>query len=96
MYWILFFFVAFGAKALLACAMIHLLLSDDAECSECGGTTLLLRGGTPSRIFQAFAFGRVRRRWCPRCGWEGMVRARRGFRLDVPASPVPSPELERL
>jgi hypothetical protein len=95
-YWLLFFFVAFGAKLLLAGAMIYLLLPRDAECSECGEATLLLRASVPGRIGYALAFGRVQRRWCPRCGWEGLARSRHGVRGQSRETAATCPQLEKL
>jgi hypothetical protein len=73
-YWLLFFFVAFGAKCILATIMIYLLLPADRECSRCDGETLLLQGGHVSRFTSWFLMHRVQRRWCPGCGWEGLAR----------------------
>ena len=38
MMWLLFFFVAFGAKALLAAVMIFLVLDSERDCASCGGS----------------------------------------------------------
>jgi hypothetical protein len=75
--WIFFFFLAFGAKALLAFAMIYLIFPNDRVCNECDGETMLVQMGPTGRLLSAFSLGRVQRRWCPRCGWEGLTRSGR-------------------
>ena len=73
-YWLLFFFVAFGAKVVLAFAMIYLLLPSDRSCSQCDEETLLIRTNRAGRIGFALSKGLVQWRWCPKCGWEGLAR----------------------
>ena len=73
-HWLFFFFIAFGAKVLLAFAMIYLLLPADTECSQCGDTTLLIRANRIGRAGFALTRGRVQWRWCPVCRWEGLAR----------------------
>ena len=80
--WIFFFFIAFGAKVLLAFAMIYWMLSTDRVCNECDGETLPIQMGPFGRSLSMLSFGRVQRRWCPRCGWEGLTRT---GRLNRPA-----------
>jgi hypothetical protein len=75
--WIFFFFVAFGAKAVLAFAMIYLIFPADRVCNQCDGETLPLRMGVAGRAMSRLSFGYVQRRWCPRCGWEGLTRTGR-------------------
>lgn len=82
-YWLLFFFLAFGAKVVLAFVMIYLLLPNDRTCSQCDEDTLLIRPTRLGRMGSALSFGRVQWRWCPRCGWEGLSR-----RVPAPRSPV--------
>jgi hypothetical protein len=73
-HWVLFIFVAFVAKVLLAFAMIYILLPNERSCAQCDGETLLIRGNRLSRIGSALTLGRVQWRWCPRCEWEGLAR----------------------
>ncbi|HEX8693490.1 MAG TPA: hypothetical protein VF746_13795 [Longimicrobium sp.] len=80
--WIFLFFVAFGAKVLLAFAMIYLIFPADRVCNECDGETLPIQMGPVGRFLSALSLGRVQRRWCPRCGWEGLTRT---GRLNRPA-----------
>lgn len=75
--WLFFFFVAFGSKVLLAMAMIYFLFPADRVCSECDGETLPVRMGAVGRGVSRIMLGRLQRRWCPRCGWEGMTRTGR-------------------
>lgn len=75
--WLLFFFVAFGSKVLLATVMIYLLFPSDRTCSACDGETVALRPGPFGRVMQALLLGAIQRRWCPRCGWEGTARTGR-------------------
>lgn len=73
-YYPLFFFVAFGSKLVLALVTIYLLLPADLRCNGCDGETLLIRMGPAGRFASRLFLGRLQRRWCPRCRWEGMVR----------------------
>jgi hypothetical protein len=73
-YYTLFLFVAFGSKLLLALAMIYMLLPSERSCNSCNEDTLLIRPGRSGKIFSRLTFGRVQRRWCPRCGWDGLAR----------------------
>lgn len=73
-YWILFFFVAFGAKVILAFAMIYFLLPSDRFCGECSGETLLMQGNRLVRTVFRLTRGHMQQRWCPGCGWEGLAR----------------------
>jgi hypothetical protein len=82
-YWLLFFFVAFGAKVLLAFVMIYLLLPVDRRCGRCDEETLLIRVNRAGRIGFLMAFRHVEWRWCPQCGWEGLAR-----RSRLPLEPV--------
>jgi hypothetical protein len=74
LYWLFFFFVAFGAKVLLAFVMIYLLLPTDRSCVQCDEETLLVRMNRLGRFGSLCSGGRVQWRWCPRCGWEGLAR----------------------
>jgi len=73
-YYTLFLFIAFGSKLLLALAMIYMLLPADRVCNSCDEDTLLIRPDRGGQIFSRLTFGRVQRRWCPRCGWDGLAR----------------------
>lgn len=86
--WIVFFFIAFGAKVVLAFAMIYLIFPTDRVCSECDGETLPIRMGVVGRLLSWMSRGAVQRRWCPRCGWEGLTRS---GRLPADATPYPLP-----
>lgn len=86
-YWLLFFFIVFVAKVLLALAMLYLVLPSDVTCSHCDEPTLLIRTNRVSRAWFALTFGRVQWRWCPRCGSEGLTRRptpKRQQRFGVP------------
>lgn len=87
--WIVFFFIAFGAKVVLAFAMIYLIFPTDRVCSECDGETLAIRMGVVGRLLSWMSRGAVQRRWCPRCGWEGLTRS---GRLPADAQPYPLPQ----
>ncbi len=86
MMWLLFFFVAFGAKAILAVAMIYLMLDSERDCANCAGETIPLRMGGWGRALTALSLGYVQRRWCPRCGWEGLTRSGRAGLAGSPSS----------
>ena len=75
--WIAFFFVAFVAKLLLAMAMCYFIFPSDRTCDECNAETLPVRMGPLGRGMSRLMLGRLQRRWCPRCGWEGITRTGR-------------------
>jgi hypothetical protein len=87
-YWLLFFFIAFGAKVILATLTIYLLLPADRQCNLCEGETILLRGGHVGRFTAWLFMHRVQRRWCPVCGWEGLAR-RGDHESAVPLASTP-------
>ena len=82
--WLLFFFIAFGSKVVLATAMIYLILEEERGCPSCDGETMLVRMGFFGSTLSRLTLGRVQKRWCPRCGWEGLTRT---GRLNRPLSP---------
>jgi hypothetical protein len=87
--WSAFFFFAFIAKALLAAAMCYFILPAERTCDTCNGDTLPLRMGWGGRMMNRLMLGTLQKRWCPRCGWEGMTRT--GWMGDAP-SPMPGIE----
>ena len=89
-HWVLFIFLAFVSKALLAFVMIYLLLPTERSCSQCDEETLQIRANRLGRLGFALSFGRVQWRWCPRCGWEGLARRVR-FDTQVTTGRVPRP-----
>lgn len=82
--WIAFFFVAFIAKLLLAAAMCYFIFPAYRSCDECNGETLPVRMGPAGRLMSRLMLGRLQKRWCPRCGWQGITRT--GRVNDAPAS----------
>jgi hypothetical protein len=74
-YWLLYFFVALGAKLLLGLIMIYFLLPAEPSCNQCDGETILLQTRRAAKLVALACFGTLQRRWCPRCGWEGFARA---------------------
>lgn len=76
MWWwyVLFLFVAFGSKLVLALATIWFLLPEERDCAGCGGETVAVRMGGFGRTVRRLMLGRIERRWCPGCGWEGTSR----------------------
>jgi hypothetical protein len=75
LYYSIFFFLAFGAKLLLALVMIYMLLPVDRCCNQCDNETLLLQMSRANRWFSWTCLGTLQRRWCPSCGWEGYARS---------------------
>lgn len=73
-HYLLFFFVALGAKLILALLTIYLLLPGDGRCSACDEETLLIRPRRVGQLAARLLLGRVQWRWCPHCGEEGMSR----------------------
>lgn len=86
MMWLLFFFLAFGAKALLAVVMIFLVLDSERDCASCATETLPLQMTGWDRVMSVLSLGYVQRRWCPRCGWEGLTRTGRMNRAGAESS----------
>jgi hypothetical protein len=95
--YLLFLFVAVVAKLVLAALTIFLLFPTDRFCMECDGETLLVRMGTFGRGVSRVLRGALQRRWCPRCGWEGITRVpyRRGNTPDRSPLSAPSPTRTR-
>lgn len=81
----LFFFVAFGAKVVLAAATIYLIFPSERECPQCDCETLPVRMGALGRGVSRLMLGTLQRRWCPRCGWEGTTRTARPSRRAQPS-----------
>ncbi len=77
LHWLFFFFIAVGAKLILALVTIYLLFPSDNCCNNCDGETLLLQMGRSGRAVSRLLLGTLQRRWCPRCGWEGLARTGR-------------------
>ncbi|MDQ3606215.1 MAG: hypothetical protein M3418_08550 [Gemmatimonadota bacterium] len=77
LHWLFFFFVAMGAKLLLALVTIYLLLPSDRRCNDCDGETLLLQMSRGGRFAARLLLRALQRRWCPHCGWEGLARTGR-------------------
>ena len=75
--WIAFFFLAFIGKLLLAVAMCYLIFPAERTCDGCDAETLPVRMGWGGRMTSRLMFGTLQKRWCPRCGWEGMTRTGR-------------------
>jgi hypothetical protein len=86
MMWLLFFFLAFGAKVLLALVMIFLVLDSERDCASCATETLPLQMTGWNRVASVLSLGYVQLRWCPRCGWEGLTRTGRTNRAGAPSS----------
>jgi hypothetical protein len=95
LYYVLFFFLAMGAKLLLALIMIYLLLPADRSCNLCDEETLLLQLSRGNRWLSVFCLGTLQRRWCPACGWEGYARSTQPAPRAAPAfadPPSPRPD----
>ncbi len=95
-WYLLFIFVTFGSKLVLAMVTIYLICPADPQCGRCEGDTLLIRMGPAGRFFAPLFLWTVQRRWCPGCGWEGFSRIsqrerRREIRIRVQRTdPEPS------
>ena len=72
--WISFIFIAFVSKLLLGTVMCYLIFPSERTCDECDAETLPVRMGVGGRMLQKMLIGKLQRRWCPRCGWEGYTR----------------------
>jgi hypothetical protein len=95
LYYVLFFFLAMGAKLLLALAMIYLLLPSDRCCNQCDEETMLLQLSRGNRWLSRLCLDTLQRRWCPACGWEGYARSLTSSHRTAPAAmgrPSPHPD----
>ena len=81
-WYVLFIFVAFGSKLVLAAVTIYLIVPADPQCGRCERETLLIRMGPIGRLFAPLLLWTVQRRWCPACGWEGFCRISRRARRE--------------
>ena len=72
--YLLYFFVVFISKAILAVVTCYLIFPTERSCDECDGETLPVRMGPVGRAASRLTRGTLQRRWCPRCGWEGITR----------------------
>ena len=88
--WIFFFFIAFGAKLVLAAAMCYFIFPAERTCDECNADTLPVRMSAPGRVMSKVMLGRLQKRWCPRCGWQGITRTGRLTTQDVVPSGAPA------
>ena len=75
--WIAFFFMAFIAKLLLAMVMCYFIFPTERTCDGCNAETLPVRMGAAGRLMSRLMLGNLQKRWCPRCGWEGITRTGR-------------------
>lgn len=75
--WLAFFFLAFIGKLLLAAAMCYLIFPAERTCDGCDADTLPVRMGWAGRTMSRLMLGTLQKRWCPRCGWEGITRTGR-------------------
>jgi hypothetical protein len=82
--YLLYIFVAFIAKAILGVAVCYLILPTERSCDACDEETLPIRMGAVGRLLARASGGRIQRRWCPRCGSEGMTRT--GVPMDTPVA----------
>lgn len=88
--WLLFFFLAFGSKVVLAFAMIYLMLEADRACPSCDNETMAIRLEGWKRSLGFLTRGYVEHRWCPRCQWDGLTRTGRSHAGSHAASGSPS------
>jgi hypothetical protein len=70
--------------ALVACRT----LPEGKRCTQCGTETFRLKAGWLRLIGALLRQHEMQRRWCPACGWEGLMRVAR----DTRRSPIPLPD----
>jgi hypothetical protein len=75
--YLLYFFVTFISKAILALVVCFYIFPTERTCDGCDCETLPVRMGPVGRMASRLTGGRLQRRWCPRCGREGLTRAGR-------------------
>lgn len=80
----------------LSAVVSYRTLGTGPSCSQCGGETFQVLAPVLRRLGALVPRLAIQRRWCPGCGWEGLVRpgpeqpvAPAGSR---PAGQVPAPE----
>jgi len=90
---VVFVFAVLGTKLMLALWVIYHLFPGGKSCPECDRETIPLQMNFAERAFGALLFlGKVRRRWCPECAWDGLARASSSSRVASPPSiPVRTP-----
>lgn len=70
MVWLLIF-TLWTAMLLSPIILLFVFLPSGRRCPRCSADeTLLMRSGWPLRVFTKV----IGRRWCPKCGWEGLAR----------------------
>jgi len=86
LYYVLFFFLAMGAKLGLALVMIYLLLPSDRRCNHCDEETLLMQMSPGHVWLSRLCLGKLQRRWCPSCRWEGYAQTAASVGRVAPAN----------
>jgi hypothetical protein len=72
---VVFVFAVLGTKLIIALWVIYYLFPDTRTCPECAEQTIPLQMDWLERFCGSLLFlGKVRRRWCPECAWEGFAR----------------------
>jgi hypothetical protein len=72
----------------LSAAVSYRTMGTGPSCSQCGGETFHVLAPVLRRLGTLLPRLAMQRRWCPGCGWEGLVR--RGPEQTVaPAGPRP-------
>jgi hypothetical protein len=72
---LVFVFAVFGTKIVLALWAIYYLFPAGKPCPDCDAETLPIQLSASQRFWGVLlVLGRVRRRWCPECAWEGFAR----------------------
>jgi hypothetical protein len=72
--YLLYVVVTFVSKAVLAGIVCWFLVPAERSCDGCDAETLPVRMGGVGRAASWLTGGRLQRRWCPRCRWEGLTR----------------------
>jgi hypothetical protein len=76
----------FVLRGIAATIFFVVLLNDDGRCPNCDAETLRVQ----SRAWEV-TMPWLRASWCPRCGWEGMLRRRAHPKSTPPSHGVRTP-----
>lgn len=87
-----FVFAVIGTKLLVALWAIYYLFPGGRSCPACDAETIPIQMSFAHRLFGALFFlGKVRRRWCLECAWDGFARRPSGYALGTADLPTPHP-----
>lgn len=91
---VLYLILVFVVPLMLSGAIGWRGLPRGRRCPHCGNDSVPLRARLPAVASTLLPRSVVQRRWCMRCGWNGLTRLPRG-RLPKPRHPAERPVPQR-